>query len=540
MIKFLLSERRTQVVLATVLATFSAIASILLLAHLNRLVGGMAADGYAVHLALGLIGIVFMCNLVAQCYLARYSAATIARLRRDLSERFIAMDYERLQTLGPGVVSASLITDLGTLVTLFLVLPLFFFNVVSLLLCLGYVAVLSPKLFGLVAMMLVVGYALSRFTMSRFYSNYFAVRAEEDELYGHFQAISQGKKELSMNPARSHHFLEQVIQPSIERIRGRAAIAQSWWSFTGNVFSTLNFAAMLAVVAVGGAVFRLDASIVLQAFAILLFSVQPMSFLIVAWRDIAMGFAAARRLEQAGLDTTPSISDRTNDRDDWCELNAVDLQHRYAGSDRHGFAFGPVDLSIRRGEVVFIVGGNGSGKSTLALLLTGLLRPTAGHVAIDGRAIGEAGLAQHRCRFAAVFFDFCLFRHPIDRDGNAADDARVNSLLERLDLSDKVQAKNGILSTLELSQGQRKRLALLQAELSDPDIFLFDEWAADQDPEFKHYFYREFVPALKRRGKTIIAITHDDRYFDAADRVIRLEQGCVAPASRPVVEAEFS
>lgn len=538
MIRLLLSERRAQVVLATVLATLSAIASILLLAHLNLLAGGGMPDGRAVGIALGLIVIVFASNLVAQCYLARYSAATIARLRRSLSERFIAMDYERLQTLGSGVVSASLITDLGTLVTLFLVLPLFFFNAVSLLLCLGYVAVLSPKLFGVVAAMLVVGYALSRFTMGRFYANYFAVRAEEDELYGHFQAISQGKKELSLSAARSRHFLEKVIQPSIERIRGRAAVAQSWWSFTGNLFATLNFAAMLAVIAIGAVVFGLDTAVVLQAFAILLFSVQPMSFLIVAWRDISMGFAAAQRLQNVGLDTMPAMPDIGEARDDWRELAAVGLQHRYAGSDRHGFAFGPVDLSIRRGETVFVVGGNGSGKSTLALLLAGLLRPTAGHVAIDGRAIGEDELARHRRRFAAVFFDFWLFRHPIDREGCAADDAHVNAMLERLDLADKVHAENGVLSTLDLSQGQRKRLALLQAELSDSDIFLFDEWAADQDPEFKRYFYREFLPTLKRRGKTVIAITHDDRYFDAADRVVRLEQGRIAEPPRPVAEVE--
>lgn len=538
MIRLLLSERRAQVMFASLLATLSALASILLLANLNHLAGHDAADSPAIGRSLGLLALMFASSVVSQCYLARYSAATIARLRRSLSERFIAMDYERMQALGGGVVSASLITDLGILVTLFLVLPLFFFNVVSLLLCLGYVALLSLPLFGLVAGMLGAGYGMSRFTMGRFYANYRVVRAEEDGLYGYFHAISQGKKELSLNAARSRHFLEQVIQPSIERVQERAVVAQSWWSFTGTLFTTLNFGAMLAVIAVGAAVLQLAPAVVLQAFAILLFAVQPMSFLVVAWRDIAMGFAAAQRLQKVGLDQIPVAAETAETGDDWHELGTDGLQHRYAGSDRHGFAFGPVDLAIRRGEIVFVVGGNGSGKSTFALLLAGLLRPTAGHVTMDGRIVGDADLARHRRRFAAVFFDFCLFRHAIDRDGIVAADARVNAMLARLDLADKVRCENGVLSTLELSQGQRKRLALLQAELSDGEIFVFDEWAADQDPEFKRYFYREFLPALKRRGKTVIAITHDDRYFDAADRLIRLEQGRVAGPSRPITEPE--
>jgi len=132
-----------------------------------------------------------------------------------------------------------------------------------------------------------------------------------------------------------------------------------------------------------------------------------------------------------------------------------------------------------------------------------------------------------------VFFVSHKINHVIDRDGNPPPATVFARLLQRLDLQDKVQLVDGRLSTLNLSQGQRRRLALAQSYVDDSDIFLFDEWAADQDPEFKRYFYFELLPELRARGKTVIAITHDDRYFHCADRIVKLEQGRLVADNRP-------
>jgi putative ATP-binding cassette transporter len=188
------------------------------------------------------------------------------------------------------------------------------------------------------------------------------------------------------------------------------------------------------------------------------------------------------------------------------------------------FTLGPIDLALHPGECVFLIGGNGSGKTTLAKLLTGLYFPDAGEIRLDGRPVGEAERESYRQLFSTVFSDFHLFErlHGIEASRT---DGPARQYLERFHLERKVRIEGGAFSTLDLSQGQRKRLALLAAYLEDRPIYLFDEWAADQDPAFKEIFYRQLLPELKARGKAAIVISHDDRYFGVADRVVKLEDG---------------
>ena len=206
------------------------------------------------------------------------------------------------------------------------------------------------------------------------------------------------------------------------------------------------------------------------------------------------------------------------------------------------FTLGPVDLELEPGEVVFLVGGNGSGKTTLAKLLVGLYRPDGGEIRLDGRPVGAEELDDYRQLFSVVFADFYLFDRLLGLEAPDLDE-RARRYLEELQIDHKVEVEGGELSTLELSQGQRKRLALLTAYLEDRPVYLFDEWAADQDPTFKEVFYGEVLPDLARRGKGVVAISHDDRYYRLGDRVVKLEDGRVVhdgPPSRlprPGVEA---
>jgi putative ATP-binding cassette transporter len=204
------------------------------------------------------------------------------------------------------------------------------------------------------------------------------------------------------------------------------------------------------------------------------------------------------------------------------ELSGV--VHSYQGARDNNFTLGPIDLSFSPGELVFLVGGNGSGKTTLAKLLTGLYAPEAGEIRLDGELVTDANRDLFRQNFAAVFSDFFLFDSLLGLHVPELD-AQARNYLERLYLDHKVQIDNGRFSTLDLSQGQRKRLALLTAYLEDRNIYLFDEWAADQDPMFKEVFYYQLLPELKTKGKTVIVISHDDRYYNVADRVIKLENG---------------
>ncbi len=195
--------------------------------------------------------------------------------------------------------------------------------------------------------------------------------------------------------------------------------------------------------------------------------------------------------------------------------------------DGSGFRLGPLDLVFEPGQITFVVGGNGSGKSTLAKLITGLYVPRTGTISLNGEPIDHRNIEWFRQNTSAVFTDFHLFEDYLGFDRPGIDD-EVRHYLEQLQIAHKVTVRDGKLSTIALSQGQRKRLALLTALLEDRPIYLFDEWAADQEPRFRDVFYGEILTDLKRRGKTVIVITHDDRYFDRADQLVKLDFGRVA------------
>ncbi|MGV9411399.1 ATP-binding cassette domain-containing protein [Nocardia sp. NPDC003693] len=209
------------------------------------------------------------------------------------------------------------------------------------------------------------------------------------------------------------------------------------------------------------------------------------------------------------------------------------LGHPPLEGNGEGFALGPIDLVFEPGQVSFIVGGNGSGKSTLAKLLTGLYVPRIGTMTLNGERIDHDNVEWFRQHASAIFTDFHLFEDYLGFDRPGIDD-EVRHYLEELQIAHKVTVENGKLSTIDLSQGQRKRLALLTALLEDRAIYLFDEWAADQDPKFREVFYTEIIAELKARGKTVIVITHDDRYFHLADQIVKLDFGKVVAESDTV------
>ena len=203
------------------------------------------------------------------------------------------------------------------------------------------------------------------------------------------------------------------------------------------------------------------------------------------------------------------------------DLKLKDIEYSYKTKEQDIFTVGPVDCSFKSGEITFITGGNGSGKSTLAKVLTGLYTPDAGKILINEHQVNGIKLGEY---VSAIYSDFYLFKklYGIKCKGK---EEKIQEYLKILKIEDKVKLEDGEISTIKLSSGQRKRLALLISYLDDRPVYLFDEWAADQDPEFRKYFYMQLLPELKSRGKCVIAITHDDRYFSIADKIIKLERG---------------
>ena len=265
-----------------------------------------------------------------------------------------------------------------------------------------------------------------------------------------------------------------------------------------------------------------------------LYIINPITEITSALAPIAQANIALKKIDSLGLSLSESITEPdfptgADFGNDWTSLELVDLDRTYRGEkEAHQFKLDRINLKFQPGEIVFIVGGNGSGKSTLVKVIAGLYIPDRGKILFNNVPVTDLNREWYRQQFSVIFYDFYLFERLLGIEANR--ETEIQNYLELLEIEHKVTVKDDVLSTTNLSQGQRKRLALLTAYLEDRPIYIFDEWASDQDPVFKEVFYKKLLPQLKSRGKTVIAITHDDRYFYCGDRVIKLDYGRVVEA----------
>lgn len=219
---------------------------------------------------------------------------------------------------------------------------------------------------------------------------------------------------------------------------------------------------------------------------------------------------------------------------DFENLKVKDLSFTYPNSSPDkgtDFVAGPFNDHIARGELLFIIGGNGSGKSTFIKLLTGLYYPDKGEFYVDSNKIDKTNYLAYRNLFSAIFTDFHLFDKFYGVKNSDADN--VNYWLQKMKMQHKVEYKDDRFTRTSLSTGQRKRLAFIAAMLEDRPVLVMDEFAADQDPQFRQYFYETLLPELKAMGKTVIAVTHDDHYFHVADRLLKMDEGKMVEYSQP-------
>jgi cyclic peptide transporter len=261
-------------------------------------------------------------------------------------------------------------------------------------------------------------------------------------------------------------------------------------------------------------------------FIVILYLMAPVNSLITALPFITRIRIALKRIEDFTTEVGNYPSENATEVSAPVEFESVsfsDVVYQYKENSGSGFTLGPVDLKINKGEVLFITGENGSGKSTFLMLLSGLLRPSSGQVLYNGKPIGDDKYADYRNGISAVFVDNFLFSENYNGFDLSDSNRQWHEGLILLQLQQSIIGRGQ--KPQRLSKGQQKRLALIYALMENKDVLVLDEWAAEQDPVFRAVFYREILPKLKKQGKTIIAITHDDKYFSAADRVIKFNKG---------------
>ena len=518
---------RTQVGLAILAGMLGGATSAAFVALINTALADGPRPAWLLPAFVALCLLLPVFRFLSSFLLQRLAERAQFELRMDLSRRILSTPLRRIEELGTHRLLAMLTDDVGNIVAAFVNLPLLLMHLTVVTGCLVYMGWLSWKLLLLVLCVLTVGVASYQIPMRRAQHYFRLVRDAWDRQFRQFRALTEGIKELKLNRHRRLAFVEkELVATGRERMgyRVRATVIHSMAASWGQVlFFVLIGLILFGAPRAGGA----DARVLVGFTLAILYMLTPLDVILNMVPALNAGAVAVRQVEGLGLSLAAGAETEGLAAEDagWRSLELVGVIHAYRKeSEDDTFTLGPIDLALQPGECVFLVGGNGSGKTTLAKILTGLYVPDSGEVRLDGRAVGDAERESHRQLFSTVFSDFYLFERLLGVEAGQID-AQVRHYLEKLHLERKVRVEEGMLSTLDLSQGQRKRLALLAAYLEDRPIYLFDEWAADQDPLFKEIFYRQLLPELKARGKTAIVISHDDRYFAVADRVVKLEDG---------------
>ncbi len=550
-LKFVLmrsGQARRLLIGAVVAGALSGGASVALLAVVNSSLRAEAgADLRRVGLAfLGLIVVVTVARVASISLLATLGQGMVRDLRIQISRQILAAPLGRLEELGAHRLFATLTDDVNALTQALLFVPVLFINGTIVLGGFGYLAWLDVRLFGLFLVAVVVGAFSYRIPAMIGVRKFALAREEQDNLFEHFRGLTEGVKELKLHRLRRLAFVDLLYGTAdlVRRLRVTAALVYGTAAAWGNL---LFFVVIGVLLFVRPSFVTASRDVLVGYTLVLLYLMGPLQTLLDQVSNLGRAEVAVRKIHHLGFQLAESGSEDLGagrfERDSaaagggaaapdeaaapWSHLSLDGVTHTYHAADEdRAFTLGPVDFTLKPGELVFLVGGNGSGKTTLAKVLVGLYAPDGGELRVDGELVAPQEVDAYRQLFSVVFGDFYLFDRLLGLEGADVDE-RARRYLAELQIGHKVEVKDGALSTVDLSQGQRKRLALLTAYLEDRPIYLFDEWAADQDPVFKDIFYREVLPELARRGKAVVAISHDDRYYPLAHRVVKMADGRV-------------
>ncbi|MGY3617873.1 cyclic peptide export ABC transporter [Bradyrhizobium sp. USDA 10063] len=483
-----------------------------------------AFAGLCILILIGSVGADISANYVGQ--------RIIGALRKSLAAKILLAPIDQLEIYRTHRLIPVLTHDVDTISDFAFFFSSFFVSLVIAIGCLVYLAILSWPLCLVTGLVIILGSIAHAYARTRGVQGFNAARDSEDQLQKHYRAIAEGAKELRLNRSRRQRVYVDQLQRTVDRISS-IQIKSINLFVTARALGTILFFVVIGVALALRPFLWPDspASVSSGFVLVLLYMRGPVDQVIGILPALGRAQVAIRRIAELseqfstpeqGLLTNPAATTEASGKVESIELRGVSYGFQHvSGSDP--FVLGPIDLCIRGGDIVFIVGENGSGKTTLIKLLLGLYTPQSGTVLRDGAPVVVETRDDYRQLFTTIFSDYYLFEDLLQDSRSVPDMAE--RYLERLELAHKVSVENGVFTTTDLSTGQRKRLALMNAWIEDRPVLVFDEWAADQDPTFRHIFYTELLPDLKRLGKTIIVISHDDRYFAAADHLVRLRHG---------------
>ena len=464
---------------------------------------------------------------VVQTRLIKLTLDVVYDYRMKLLTKVFSTTYQKFEKIDRGKIYSTLNDDTNTIanfISVFAVLITSIITIIGAFIYLSTIALWATVVTLASILLIAVLYAIIG---GRTKSYYEKVRNTEDLYMDSLNGMLDGFKELSINNNKKCEFYHDLSDIA-NTYREEGTKAGTVFFNTFIIGESLLIVVLAIIAFIIPKLFPYIQLFVLYNFIlVILYLIGPIKAILNSIPDITRIKVSWDRIQGFLNDlksdfefNAESAVNKNGKMVDKISLDSIIFE--YKNEDEHeNFKLGPISLEIEKGEVLFIIGGNGSGKTTLAKILTGLYKPQQGIIKINNNTLSHLELGEY---FSTVFSPFYVFKklYNIDIDQK---EQEIAQYLKLLDLDKKVLIKNNSFSTLDLSNGQRKRLALLKCYLEDSPIYLFDEWAADQDPEYRKFFYRNLLPTMKKSGKIVIAITHDDYYFDVADKIIKLDMG---------------
>ncbi|MFC4233657.1 cyclic peptide export ABC transporter [Thalassospira xianhensis] len=544
LIDLLRSRTRIDLRHAVGLLSLASIATTMVLIIVN-LAAEQAEDGVASMRYLGMMALSLIGYIWAQKKSSDMIAAEVEhilhQLRLSLFDRVRKAAPDTLAKVGQGAVQTALTQEMQTVSA---ALPLMLNGVqqVVLIICVAaYLAWLSTFAFVMISVLAVVVSTIHLQRMRKINAATRDAIDDENLLFGGLTDLLHGFKEVKMNSRRRDALLGALNDRSF-RARDTKSVVKAQWSREFALIQ-LAFYGMMAAMVFIVPIFTSDYhDVAVQTTTAALFMIGPIGAVVASVPSFSDSDVALRKIndidhqledaldaQHANEATNGTSSPETLEKlrgalGNIAEISLRDVRFAYPGTtDSPGFAVGPINATFKKGEITFITGGNGAGKSTIIAVLTGLRPAAGGSIMVNDCPVPTDALQLYRDHFATVLSDYHLFRELYGIDD--IDPKRVETLLKQMEIDDKVELDNNAFSTTSLSQGQRKRLALIAALLEEKPVLVLDEWAADQDPHFRSVFYEKILPSLRKQGKIIICVTHDDRWFDTADTIYHVRDG---------------
>lgn len=473
--------------------------------------------------------------MTAKRYSLRHTGALtegiVERLRLRVADKIRRAELLFFETTGPAQFMTLLTKETQTISATVSMAINASASAVMLLVAFLFIAYLSVPAFLLTLGAMAAAVIAYRWSLSTAEPQLQQTLEMEVGFFGLIEHLLDGFKELKVDARKNRDLYDNYLRPLATRVTKLKVETNNSFVTTTLITHTAFYGLLGVIIFVLPRFAQAEGSVVIKISTVILFIFGPLAEVVGVVPYIAKAAVAIRAIEamESKLDDELSHVPPVNFADTPAplplrEIEVRDLVFSYKNPDgTPGYTVGPLNVTIPLGEVLFIQGGNGGGKSTFLKLLTGLYPPAGGALYLNGHRLQPSQYHRYRNMFSVIFTDFHLFDRLYGLQN--VDEDRLNERLQEMELDAKTSYYEGRFSTLNLSTGQRKRLSLIIALLDDKPILVFDEWAADQDPIFRKHFYEVILPELKRQGKTIIAATHDDRYFSAADRVLKMEYG---------------